>query len=361
MAGMSDLEVRDLTGSYAPSNGKVSMYSVLPAEWQVLGQPDGANMVFSAWSGGAGDPLGKRLLVHGGGHFDSSNNGLYVFDFSGETAPTGWSVAPNSLSARSAVTRCTETYADGKPTSIHTYNQLFYDTNRRRFYRFGGSPHCENGAGMPRCFYYDFQSTAWVTWITNANVAADLGASLIGSPDGTKLLYLAGMKTPFFVDVASGAVTVAGSTPFGTAEAGPCSAYDSRRGRWVVFLSRSGGPQALIVSVNWNTNSWSHTMAALTGTNAADLNASGPCVLYDAARDSFWVFASKGAPSSAAYFYEVNAGSFSVTRHTLSKPIPTYSDTSGSYNRHVWFEPWRIVGSVHMHDRPVSLVKLPSG
>jgi hypothetical protein len=360
MSAMADFEVRDLTGSYAPANGTVSMFSVLPAEWQLTGQPNGANSVFQAWSGGAGDPIGRRLFVHGGGHGDGSNNGLYVFDFDGSDAPKGWSIAPNSLSALSDVTLCTETYKDGKPTSIHTYDQLFYDTNLRRFYRFGGSPHCQNGAGMERSFYYDFELGKWVEWILSSNLRADLGATLMGAPDGSQLFYLSATNIPFFVDVTSGAEKPVGSTPFGTQGAGPCSAYDSRRRQWAVFFSQSSStPEALVVTIDWKAKNWSYSKTDLTGPDAADLNGEGACVLYDSARDSFWVFANRevGAPISS--IYEVDAASFTVTRHALSSPIQAYDAPKGGYNRHVWLEDWRVIGTVHKHDSPVSVIKLP--
>jgi hypothetical protein len=81
--GMSDFQVRNMTGAYTPTNGKETMYSTLPAAWQQTGQPNGADMVFTAWCGGKGDVEGKRLFVHGGGHLDSSNNGLQRHECSG--------------------------------------------------------------------------------------------------------------------------------------------------------------------------------------------------------------------------------------------------------------------------------------
>ena len=101
--GLGDFEVRNLDGAYAPRNGARSVWDVLPEEWRVVGQPNGADGVFTAWSGGAGDAVGRRLIVHGGGHGDSSNNGIYVFDFSGDQVPAGWRIAANSLSSRADV------------------------------------------------------------------------------------------------------------------------------------------------------------------------------------------------------------------------------------------------------------------
>ena len=118
MGGMADFEIRNLTGSYAPLVGE-TMFSVLPAEWR---NSTSAAPVFSTWSGGSGDAASMKLYCRGGGHGDSGNNGLYIYNFSGSTRPTGWSIAPNSLSALAVALNSSTVYSDNKPTSVHSYD-----------------------------------------------------------------------------------------------------------------------------------------------------------------------------------------------------------------------------------------------
>lgn len=365
MAGMNAFDVRHLT---SVSNGLVTMFSALPGEWQTTGQTAGADNVFYAWSGGAGDPKGKRLFVHGGGHYDSSNNGLYVFDFNGDGAPAGWSVAPNSLSARSAVVESANTYADGKPTSIHSYDGMWYDEKLNRFYRFGGSGFGPSGGGISAAFYYSFSSASWVPFVDSSSIATTLGSTLVGSPDGTQVLYLASTKSPLFVNTSTKAITASGSQLSGSEESGFATAMDTNRSnlitnvcRYVSFYKDSSGARAKLITVNWPAKTFTVSTQTLSGSSAADLSYSGACVLYDSQRDAFWVFANSGETGDGTItgIYEVNAATFAVTRHALNGTISSKVNNKGGYNRHVWFSDWRIIGTVHSHDKPVSLIKLP--
>ena len=366
MAGMTDFQVRNLP---TVSGGAATMFASLPSEWQRTGQPNGADMVFLAWSGGVGDTAGKRLFVHGGGHFDSSNNGLHIYDFNGDAAPIGWRVASNSLSALGAVTQSTNTYSDGKPAAIHSYNGMWYDPRLNRFYRFGGSGFGPGGGGIDAAFYYNFATSAWVPFLTNSSIATTLGSTMVGAPDGSQVLYLASTKSPIFVNTSSAAVTSFGSALSGSEESGFATAMDTSRSnvttgvcRYVSFYRDTSGPRAKVITVNWPAKTWTQVTQSLSGATAGELSAAGPCVVYDALRDSFWVFANSDetADGSISHIYEVGASSFAVTRTTLSSAIQCQVNNRGGYNRHVWFPDWRIIGTVHAHDQPMSLIKLPA-
>ena len=86
ISSMSDYGIRALTGTYAPTNGNETMRSVKPADWLT------DDNIIAPWSGGPYAISGTKLFVHGGGHGDSANNGMYVYDFSGTSAPTGWTL-----------------------------------------------------------------------------------------------------------------------------------------------------------------------------------------------------------------------------------------------------------------------------
>lgn len=360
MQGMSSFDVRSLSSTYTPSNGNETMYEAQPGEWQTTGQTGGADNVFRAWSGGKGDADNLKLYVHGGGHSDSSNNGIHVYDLSGSAAPVGWTVQTGSQSALSAVTESTEFYSDGRPTAIHSYDGLWFDSNQNRLYRCGGSGFGPGGGGIDFCAYFDFDTNTWTTLANNSVLGTSLGSTLIGSPDGTKLLYLSSTNTPQFIDTSSGSLTGYGSTPWGSEEKNPVMLYDTLRAQYVCFDSFTSA-RALVFTVTWASNTWSSASNALSGANASDLNSGGAACLYDAARDLYWVFGNDAACSSGsiAYIYSVNPTTWAVTRYTLGTAITTNVANNGMYNRFVWLPLQRMVATVAEYNQAAQLIKIP--
>jgi hypothetical protein len=120
--------------------------------------------VVSPWTGVAKDPLGGRMWLFGGGHNDSSNNGLYRFDAfkmawaveKQPSDPTPWTpsykaggpAATFTIDATSGVNAKTaydaghlsatndlgyeELVSDHQPTARHTYNGLVYMAGRNQ-------------------------------------------------------------------------------------------------------------------------------------------------------------------------------------------------------------------------------------
>jgi hypothetical protein len=127
--------------------------------WRDYGSSSWAG-VTDAWSGFAVDTAGSRLWIMGGGHSNSTNNGVYRFDAlrmqwdveSLPSDPTGWSAAYKSSNnfsrngdsdaqfiasnAAGTLKPVNDWYADElpgdrKPTSRHTYSGMVFvpDTN----------------------------------------------------------------------------------------------------------------------------------------------------------------------------------------------------------------------------------------
>lgn len=373
MSGMADFAVRNLTGVYAPSNGNVSMFSALPSEWQVTGQPNGAFGVFQAWGGGKGDAAGRRLFVHGGGHYDSSNNGLYIYDFNGDAVPTGWNVAPNSLSALSLVVANSEQYSDNYPTAIHTYDQLWYDPVLSRFYRYGGSRFSPAGDACTSAFYYDVSAGCWNTNLPSNSSHSPffhdaqlgtLGGTMIGAPDGSKILTLPADKQPMFISSSGAKLALVGDAfEQGSQIHGPAIAYDSSRNRYVAFQSGWSPATIQLITVDWSRNTFTTTQQNVDA-NGLPLD-TGLSVVYDGARDSFWIFGGSDQSANGSFnsISEISASTFALLgTHTFAGGATIGyggSLATGNYNRHVWFSDWRVICTCAGYDQPVSIIKLP--
>jgi hypothetical protein len=113
----------------------------------------GCRMVMDAWSGAAYDPVGKRLLVWGGGHGDYYGNEIYAFDV--ETLKWERLTDPSPVAGLSQ-----DPMADGTPISRHTYDGLAFITHANRFFGYGGSM-AGNGYGTERTWTWDPSGKKW--------------------------------------------------------------------------------------------------------------------------------------------------------------------------------------------------------
>ncbi|MEM7356574.1 MAG: Ig-like domain-containing protein, partial [Acidobacteriota bacterium] len=93
--------------------------------------PGDVECVITCWSGAAYDSLENRMIVWGGGHGQYGGNELYAFDLDllQWTRLTEPSIIDQDDTA--------ETYADGRPRSVHTYDMLQFDESTNSFCSFG--------------------------------------------------------------------------------------------------------------------------------------------------------------------------------------------------------------------------------
>jgi hypothetical protein len=366
--GMTDYQVRNLS---TVSNGMTTMYAVTPTEWRGTGGDNNLSTVINAWSGGGGDATGRRLFVHGGGHADSANNGLYVFDFNGTTQATGWTLATNSLSAY-ANRVSTTVDANGYPASIHTYDQVRYDPINNRFYRLSGCPY-PGGNTTSTSTYYDFANNRWKPTVLSSS-AGTIGGSAFISPDGAKAVLVSCSTSAWFINTSTGttsAVTIGGSWMGNNVEEGACLTMDDTRSTFaadgICKYVGFGGRGAWVLTINWTAQTvTAGARPTLTGTGASYLNTAyssqGPAVLFDAKYDCFWAFAMRSQVESAnpSVIVKVDASTFVATSYPLNgNTLSSQSGNRGSYARYVWMPDWRIIGTVQSSTQPASIIKLP--
>ncbi len=109
--------------------------------------------VMEPWSSGAYDIRRERLVIFGGGHMNYSGNELYAFD----VKTLQWQQLTQP-SAREDISKTDPIYADGRPSSVHTYDGLEYLPNVDRLFTSGGSIYGTGGcSGNTWLFDFDAQ------------------------------------------------------------------------------------------------------------------------------------------------------------------------------------------------------------
>ena len=350
---MSDYQVGSLSGSLSPVNGKLSMESITPSEWLTNDPGSGLLGVIQAWSGGA-KGIGSRLIVHGGGHNDSANNGLYIFDFDGNDRPKGWNT-PLVISNVADVRNNSQTYADGKPTSIHTYDGVVYAHHNNHIYRFMGAHYYTNGGFTSAAFKFDLASNQW-TKLPNFPSGSG-GAKTIYDPVSGKIFVTSNdtLEGHFFrtaTDTWSGAKNYSGNGfPFNSS-----GAWDSSRNRGIIV----GAGEQSMLTLNFSNETVSVNTFNPSGATEI-FGQSGISVFYDPQRDVYWMFGGGTNSPGWTNIYEMKADdSWAVTKHSLSgASIFREPGMIGSFGRYVFMNQWRAIGVVASHTSAVYVIKLP--
>lgn len=354
ITALADYEVANLAGALAPTNGTSDMDSVTPTEWQNNDPGTGdLQAVLTAWSGGA-KMLGSKLIVHGGGHTDSANNGVYIFDFSGTTAPIGWD-SPLIVSDVADVTEDTATYSDGRPTSIHTYDGMVYATHNDHIYRFLGAIYGPTGSGTQTSFKFNMATGSWSQLPNYPHSTVYGGMKTIYDAVSGNIFVLSNEEFDGYFfrtddDTYSGIKSFSEFVPWNSS-----GAWDSSRGRGIIV----GDDANTIFTLNFSTETVTTSTFTPTG-DTTIFSDSGFSAVYDTSRDVYWLFGGPTAGSGWTTIYEMDAGTWVTTAHTLTgDSITRVGGMIGSFGRFAYMDDWRAIGIVGSGTQPVSLIKLP--
>lgn len=356
ISSMSPFQVRGLDGAFTPTNGNVSMEDITPPEW-LNSDPSvlGLNGVLAAWSGGAKGG-GTRLFVHGGGHTDSANNGMYIYDFAGEDNPTGWQ-APLVVSAVADVRDDAPAYADGKPNAVHTYDGIVYASHNNHVYRFGGSRYA-SGRLTRTAFKFNASNGQW-TRLPDYPGGEDAAKTIYDPITGKIFVTMTDEFDGYFLrtdtDSWSSRVNYNGNGfPFDS-----MAAWDSTRNRAIVV----GEGETSVVNIDFEAETVSVQSFSPSGDTGL-YGRSGISAVYDPVRDVFWLFG--GGTGSPGYtgIYELRAAGdpWTTTRYELSgDSIPLSKGLIGSWGRYVLMPQWGALGFVADEQGPAFVIKLPDG
>lgn len=341
IASMAPFQVRALSGSYAPANGSSSLQSVMPSMWA------GNDDIMRPWSGGAKSTSGTKMYVHGGGHSDSSNNGLFSFDFAGDSRPTGWAV---ENAGQTGVSGDFAVGTTGMPTSVHTYDGM---VDMGPFlYRFGGSAYPQGGF-TDQFVRYDKAASTW-TRIPSGGYENFAGMAL-ANPAAGKILVMeryATYNTYAFYRSSTNAWSSRRSVSEQWNTAG-ASAYDPATNTGLCVSSNNGyGVTAFSIGINWNSEALSQTPRSMQSFGG------GAALLWDPTRRVYWCF---GSSSNNSTLYEINPTTFAVTSHTLTgnAPLQPEENSQGTYGRWVFMDSWRAIGSVSSRSGAAFVIRLP--
>lgn len=320
----------------------------------------------SEFCGGIGDATHKKLYVHGGGHQDGAYNGIIGFDFNGTSQATGWTEESGSASLTSAVTNATDAYSDGKPSAIHSYDQMWIDEANSKFYRTGGFRASNAGDSTAGTWSFALGSGSWTRLtddpiaLTSGNAAYDVTtnkAYTVRSNDISRF-YNVGANT-WGSDVDDNTL----QNGIGAIEIG--SGYDPTRSRIIVSGKTSGGtPISCYGTINWSTEHVTWSTLTPSGDSCPDLTDKGTSFCYDSTLDCFWVFGGKDTSNASGMttIYRMEAGTFAITAHTLSSTIPVNVTSSflGLFRRYCYLGSWRAIGLVTTETEPCYIIRLPS-
>jgi hypothetical protein len=368
LAGMAYGDVRALSGTYAPTNGKATIQSATPSIWLTGDPGNNDGDIVSPWCGGAGDPANSKLYMAGGGHTNSANNGVYCFDFSGTNAPVGMTLLPGSQTDISGGTGvCTpdaDQYSDGKCSARHTYDGLAFVDGK--FYVFSGGEYGPSGGYKNSVYKFTLGSPgAWARCpdVPNLGAPAVVFPSSAFDPVSKKVFfwYPSGSSGAFYDTVSDtwGSVkTSSAGIPSWDYATTVCDA--SARSRLVRF-----GGQAQMWTVAWGT-AGSHTGEAITsvGPHAITGNMANSQItaLYDSVRDCFWTLGGSAGAQGYSTIYQVDPVTFASTAKALSQTMATTSTTAvqGSYKRATFIGPNNsAIGFVTGFSAPTYVIKLP--
>ena len=349
---MSAFEVRALDGAYAPSNGNVSIESVTPAEWRNNDPSNiGLRGIVVAWSGG-GKNLGSRMFVHGGGHADSANNGMYIYDYSGTSAPTGWQLP--AISSVSDVRSNVATYADGGPNSVHTYDGVVYASHNNHVYRFGGSRYI-SGSFVDWAFKYNVNSGEWSRLPDYPG--GDSGAKTIYDPATGKIFVtVTNSTTGYFFRTDNETWSPSKSLNGNSFPWDSMAAWDSSRNRAIVV----GDGETSIVNVDFANETVS--VQSFSPSGDTDIySRNGISAVYDPIRDVFWLFGGNGGSPGYSSIYQLRAdgGPWTTTRINLTgASISLGKDLQGSWGRYVFMPQWAAIGLVANTNSPAYVIRV---
>jgi hypothetical protein len=292
----------------------------------VVGGNTGAISKVIAWNGFSIDTRDSSIYsVANGGHHDYAGNEVNRIRLT-DSAPA-WA-EPRPATPTSQLVDSATHYADGRPTSRHTFYGTVLNERRGRAMVLGGSQ-WGNGFMFPTMDGFNLSSSDWDAARTYPNTMADFNVGMacaVTEQKSTGDIYTFANYAVMRWSNASNAWTrlLANTPVYGQYAA---SALDTRRNRILVAGGLTNDRGLFDIATN--------TMQTVTfsGPNASAMSGdTGNGLVYDPALDAYLL----RKPGAGATLYRINAQTFAVDTvpNTNGASIP--SATNGVWTRFLY-------------------------
>lgn len=309
----------------------------------------GPRSIMDAWSGGAYDSLRDRLIVWGGGHMDYAGNEVYVFDVNS----LAWTRLTEPTPDRQVIANAAR-YADGRPSSRHTYNYLQYSPEIDSLVSLGNSASYgdqSTGGDGNAVDAFNFLTKRWDSRADKPPNGHTIGAISAYDPSTGKLWHHGCLSHDGSL-VAYDSSKDTWSGPYGEyyIEYYATAAVDPNRH----IMVATGGNQNNKVLV-WDLNHPGNPEEIATSGDRMLESAQAPGFVYDSAVDKFvgW--------SGGASVYTLDADSWIWTRvnpSVTNTVVPTAPNETGTYGRFRYIPSKNVFVLVNRTDENVYFYKL---
>lgn len=275
-----------------------------------------------AWCGLSLDTRNSTLYsAAGGGHSDYAGNEVHAIGLAVNTPQ--W-VERRAATAASQVLASRAYYADGRPTSRHSYYGVAFNEKRGRILLLAGS-RWGDGYQTEALDGFNLATLDWDRAGTYPNAPAAVttyfGAAVVEHKSTGDLYAFANYNAYRWNNATNTwSAAVSGGTIYGIEAA---SALDSRRNR-VLVVGGHGADRGLYTLGSATTAS-----VTLTGTHASALNLPGNGMVYEPTLDAYLV----RRPDAGGTVYRINAQTWAVSTFATTGGSSIPAAQNGVYRR----------------------------
>lgn len=237
-----------------------------------------------AWNGFAADTINNQLYIGGaGGHHDYAGNEVYRLDLN--AAAPQW-VLQDEPSPPSAYRADQAYYADGRPTSSHTYYGLWFIEGRQKLFRFSAGAIWGNGGALDRIDSWNPSTKNWDPEGTNPSYGGSPTSEMPTAKDPLSgdVYQLQANNHLYRWNQVSNTIT-----DLGDATGGSGSFYELSRspsvvdtaGKRLLFLSDTSAPTGTIRVYDIEAKKWSKVPLAGTVASSVANRESQAMAYYD--------------------------------------------------------------------------------
>ncbi len=277
-----------------------------------------------AWTGFAVDTRDSSVYsLANGGHHDYAGNEVNRLTLSSDVP--AWAEPRASTSAAQA-TDSAEYYADGRPTSRHSYYGVAVNEVRNRAMTVGGARY-GNGYMILTADGFNLGTNDWDAANTYPNAPASFsppGCPLVEHKSTGDLYAVCSYKVERWSNATNAWSTVVASSP--AAAQAAASAFDTKRNRVLVAGGYSDDHAVYDLAQN------AVTTVTFTGPNAADVLTDANGMVYDANLDAYLIRTGDGGGT----LYRINAATYAVDTLPTTGGDSIPATSNGVWKRFLW-------------------------